>query len=161
MSWLMLRLKWGVCDFLSGLVCVLRFGRTGLCTWCCPVCPGSVRSFTRRRMLRWTVFSARSKATSSKMSASSVCYLAHMSQLLSDSYFSLLLFLLTFLLFVISMSSFLMSHFCIISRGRVKTHVPMLQVWTAEKPHPQEEVRDGWKNHFLHFQWHCRSASWL
>lgn len=30
-------------------------------------------------------------------------------------------------------------------RGRVKTHVPMLQVWTAEKPHPQEEVRD-WNN---------------
>ncbi|KAL6117330.1 ncbp1 [Pungitius sinensis] len=27
-------------------------------------------------------------------------------------------------------------------RGRVKTHVPMLQVWTAEKPHPQEEYLD-------------------
>lgn len=25
-------------------------------------------------------------------------------------------------------------------RRRLKTHVPMLQVWTAEKPHPQEEV---------------------
>lgn len=29
----------------------------------------------------------------------------------------------------------------VVSRSRVKTHVPMLQVWTAEKPHPQEEVR--------------------
>uniref|UniRef100_A0A671UHW1 Nuclear cap binding protein subunit 1 n=1 Tax=Sparus aurata TaxID=8175 RepID=A0A671UHW1_SPAAU len=27
-------------------------------------------------------------------------------------------------------------------KGRVKTHVPMLQVWTAEKPHPQEEYLD-------------------
>uniref|UniRef100_A0A3Q4HBP7 Nuclear cap-binding protein subunit 1 n=1 Tax=Neolamprologus brichardi TaxID=32507 RepID=A0A3Q4HBP7_NEOBR len=26
-------------------------------------------------------------------------------------------------------------------KRRVKTHVPMLQVWTADKPHPQEEVR--------------------
>uniref|UniRef100_W5MTK1 Nuclear cap-binding protein subunit 1 n=1 Tax=Lepisosteus oculatus TaxID=7918 RepID=W5MTK1_LEPOC len=26
-------------------------------------------------------------------------------------------------------------------KRRQKTHVPMLQVWTAEKPHPQEEVR--------------------
>ncbi|KAM7000410.1 nuclear cap-binding protein subunit 1 [Tautogolabrus adspersus] len=27
-------------------------------------------------------------------------------------------------------------------KSRVKTHVPMLQVWTAEKPHPQEEYLD-------------------
>ncbi|XP_068451777.1 nuclear cap-binding protein subunit 1 [Clinocottus analis] len=27
-------------------------------------------------------------------------------------------------------------------KGRAKTHVPMLQVWTAEKPHPQEEYLD-------------------
>ncbi|XP_034454976.1 nuclear cap-binding protein subunit 1 isoform X2 [Hippoglossus hippoglossus] len=27
-------------------------------------------------------------------------------------------------------------------KRRVKTHVPMLQVWTAEKPHPQEEYLD-------------------
>ncbi|KAA8588585.1 hypothetical protein FQN60_009930 [Etheostoma spectabile] len=27
-------------------------------------------------------------------------------------------------------------------KGRGKTHVPMLQVWTAEKPHPQEEYLD-------------------
>lgn len=27
-----------------------------------------------------------------------------------------------------------------IFRRRQKTHVPMLQVWTADKPHPQEEV---------------------
>lgn len=49
-------------------------------------------------------------------------------------------------LFVIPFLSFKRFHValhCAVSvfRRRVKTHVPMLQVWTAEKPHPQEEVR--------------------
>ncbi|XP_044060303.1 nuclear cap-binding protein subunit 1 [Siniperca chuatsi] len=36
----------------------------------------------------------------------------------------------------------LLSQIEVYLKGRVKTHVLMLQVWTAEKPHPQEEYLD-------------------
>ncbi|KAG8512184.1 Nuclear cap-binding protein subunit 1, partial [Galemys pyrenaicus] len=38
-------------------------------------------------------------------------------------------------------------------KRRQKTHVPMLQVWTAEKPHPQEEIqklkKDRWQERHI------------
>ena len=59
---------------------------------------------------------------------------------------------------------------CFLCRRRSKTHLPMLQVWTAEKPHPQEEVRGTrhtstcstliWKHLFIviHFCWSLTSV---
>lgn len=80
----------------------------------------------RRRMSRWTDFSVRSKATSSKDVS-----------LVSAGVRVLALYLLSFYFEMLEQPR-------VLFRGRVKTHVPMLQVWTAEKPHPQEEVRHVW-----------------
>lgn len=102
---------------------VIRCGRIGLCMWCCPVCPGSGRSSTRRRTWRWTDFSAKSKATSSENVS-----------------------ILTGYFMCCRHSSVCLMPNVLFQRRRVKTHVPMLQVWTADKPHQQEEVRDGCTN---------------
>lgn len=90
--------------------------------WCFHVFPGLEKSFMRRKMSRWTGCSVRLKVISSKD------FSRFPSALLQSS---------------LHVSGALKTTSCF-PRRRVKTHVPMLQIWTAEKPHPQEEVSDGW-----------------